>query len=545
MHLFIAIFVMSASAMITNAQSQTVFGQGLSYKIENCHLDQPKITFSTQTIFDETEAGIFFIHRWANAIHIDTKQLTLENEAAFFINKCHKSQADLAELERHLRSRKYLRDAKVSSDDALKNITITTWDNWSLLPTLSLGRQGGESKYSFGIKERNLLGLGIDAEIETYQNSQRKGYKFKTTIPLFSQSNIDLTLRFADNNDGTQQSLFLQKYFASFYTKNAFLIGFNEEGRNDTLYQNGDKLTVFSHNINYLNAEFAWLKFNHKNALLRYRFGITQDQHKFANINQNINNPHLLQLPLNRDFIYPWLGLSYIEKDFKKLTNIHLISQIEDFNHGWQLSGRIGISDGERNNGAWALFQTEINKGFEIHDNALILLNISLDGDIYHQQANRLLFKIDTEYFYNFNDNWGYYFNNTNVISKNQYLDTRVTVGGNTGLRGFPLEYQHGERSVKLTHEIRYYPNINLFKVFDLAGAAFIDAGRAFGHINAQGAQGNTEKNWLYSVGMGARFYSPHSAGNQQVIHIDFAFPQSDNANIDTFEIRVEAKQSF
>jgi len=165
---------------------------------ESCPHTQQKVIFEPQTIFDENEEGFVFFHRWANAIHVDTKELTLKNEASFFLDKCSKNFADMAELERHLRSRKYLHDAKVTSDDMVENIMVTTWDNWSLMPTISFGRQGGESTYSFGIKERNLLGLGIDAEIETYKNSQRKGYKIKTTIPLFRRQNIDLKIRFAD-----------------------------------------------------------------------------------------------------------------------------------------------------------------------------------------------------------------------------------------------------------------------------------------------------------------------------------------------------------
>jgi hypothetical protein len=517
-----------------------------SHKIsEVCTPKEQKVTFKTLTIFDENEKGFIFLHRWANAIHIDTKQITLENEAAFFLNKCRKNAADIAELERHLRSRKYLRDAKITSDENNENITVTTWDNWSLMPTISFGRQGGESNYSFGIKERNLLGLGIDAEIETYKNSQRKGYKVKTTIPLFSKKNIDLKLRFADNDDGTQQSLFLHKHFASFYTTNAYQLGFNETSRNDTIYQNDDELAIFAHDISYKNAEYAWLNFNNENSLSRYRVGITQDLHEFSYTDNVNDNPNSLFLPKNRDFIYPWVGFDYIEKDFKKLTNIHLITQTEDFNHGWQFTSRLGVSDGEKEHSAWALFQAEINKGFEIHNNALILMSIALNGDIYDQEDHRILLDINTEYFYNFNSNWGFYLNNTNVISQNQYLDKPVTVGGSSGLRGFPLEYQHGEHSVKFTSEIRYYPYINIFKLFDLAGAAFLDTARTYGNIEAVGMEDNVENGWLYSVGVGARLYSPHSAGNHQVIHIDFAFPQSDNASIDTFEIRVEAKQSF
>lgn len=481
------------------------------------------------------------MHRWANAIHIDTKKLTLENEAAFFISKCDKNFADMAELERHLRSRKYLRDAKVTSDEMVENITVTTWDNWSLMPTISFGRKGGKNTYSFGIKERNLLGLGIDAEVQTYKNSQRKGYKLKSTIPLFKKQNIDLKLRFADNDDGTQQALFLQKHFASFYTNYAYNTGFNEELRNDTIYQNNSDLAIFTHNISLKHAEYAWLSFNKNNALLRYRIGITQDQHQFSTIDStdNVINPSFL--PQDRDFIYPWFGVHYIEKDFKKLTNIHLITQIEDFNHGWQFSSRLGLSDGTKENNVWALFQANIDKGFEIHDKALLLMNIAFNGDIYEQQDHRLLLSLNTEYFYNISPNWGFYISNTNIISKNQYLDQPVTMGGNTGMRGFPLQYQHGEHSIKLTSEIRYYPHINLFKLFDLAGATFFDTGKAYGYSETD----NIEDTWLYSVGVGIRLYSPHSAGSNHIIHIDFSFPQSDNPDIDSFEIRVEAKQSF
>lgn len=514
----------------------------IAYAQENSCPDQAQtVTFNPQTIFDETKQGFIFLHHWANAIHIDTKLITLENEAAFFLKKCHKTPADLAELERHLRSRKYLRDAKVTADDNMEKITVTTWDNWSLLPTISFGRQGGESKYSFGIKERNLLGLGIDVELASYKNSQRSGYKVKTTMPLFAKQNTDLKMRFADNDDGKQKSLYLQKHFAGFHTTMAYNLGFNEEKRNNTIFQNGDDQAIYSHEISFKTLDYAWLSFNNDNSLLRYHIGMTQDHDKFSPTSTPFNNFPEQALPQDREFIYPWLGVEYLEKNFKKLTNIHLITQIEDFNHGWQFNGQLGIGDGSKENSAWALLQAHVNKGFELHADALLLMSIDLEGDIYQANQQRLLMSINSEYFYRFTKAWGFYLNNVNVLSHNQYLDKPVNMGGNTGLRGFPLQYQHGEHSVKFTSEIRYYPNINLFKLFDIAGAAFFDSGRTFGDSPID----NIENSWLYSVGLGVRLYSPHSSGNHQVIHVDFAFPQSDNPELDKFEIRVEAKQSF
>ena len=182
--LFVTVFSLSNTVCATEDEK---IEQQDQKQTKDCSLGLQTVTFKPQTIFDKDEQGFSIVHRWANAIHIDTKQLTLENEAAFFIERCDKDFSDMAELERHLRSRKYLRDAKITSDKNVKNIIITTWDNWSLMPTISFGRKGGESSYSVGIKERNLLGLGIDAEIQTYENSQRKGYKFKSTIPLFNK----------------------------------------------------------------------------------------------------------------------------------------------------------------------------------------------------------------------------------------------------------------------------------------------------------------------------------------------------------------------
>lgn len=517
--------------------------------IENkstCDGDDFTMTFNPKTIFDESEEGITFLHRWANALHIDTKVITLENDATFFMEKCVKTQADLEELERHLRSRKYLRDAKVTSEKELEHVTVTTWDNWSLMPTISFGRKGGVNTYSVGIKERNLLGLGINTEISAYQNTQRSGYKLIADIPLFQKQNTSVNLRFADNDDGEQHHIFYKKVFAGFHTKTAYDIGFNEESRNDTIFQNGQNQSIFAHEISYKRASYAWLDFNNYNRLLRYRVGFTQDDHLFSSLANDINDESdnsvlTSALPENRELLYPWLGIEYIEKDFKKLSNIHLISQIEDFNHGWQISSQFGIGNGKHQNTPWSVWNMRVQKGFNLHDKALLLLDLSLANDNYQHRDSRLLIKVSGEYFYQLTPRWGFYLSNVNVSSQNQYLDKPVTIGGNTGLRGFPLQYQHGENSIKFTSELRYYPSINLFKIFDVAGVAFIDAARAFGETTVE----NIEKNWLGSMGLGLRVYSPHSAGSNSVIHIDFALPQSNNPEIDSFEIRVQAKKAF
>ncbi len=517
-------------------------GKDSKLALSKCSVQPAVVSFKPQSIFNEAEQGILFLHRWANAIHIKTKVATLENESAFFLKKCHKSTADMAELERHLRTRKYLRDALVTSDQKLEKISVTTWDNWSLLPSLGFGREGGVNTYSFGIKERNLLGLGINAEIASYKNAQRSGYQIYSTIPLYQKLNTEIKLKFADNDDGQQKNLFLTKSFASFATEYAYTVGFNDYSRNDTIFQNGTKQHYFSHQAHYKTLNYAWLSFNDDNSLLRYRVGITQDEHTFTAPTQS--QRMLLptqELPLDRNFIYPWFGLEYIEKDFKKKTNIHLISQIEDFNQGWQLNATIGFGDRGENNSPWALWKMQVKKGFNMHNNAFLLIHMLIATDFYKHSENRVIASLHSEYFYRLNQHWGIYLRNINIASDNQYRDKPVSMGGNAGLRGFPLQYQHGDNTINLTAELRYYPQFNLFKLFDIAGVVFFDTGRAFGATKIN----NIESGWLNSSGIGARIYSPHSSVNHQVIHIDLAFPQSRHHTINSVEIRLQAKSTF
>jgi len=514
--------------------------------LPDCAKKESNVVFQPEPIFDENQDGIYFFHRWANWLHIKTKVKTLENEAAFFLTECNKNKQDLDELERHLRTKKYLRDARVFYKKNDQHIYVQTWDNWSLLPTASFGRKGGKNNFSWGVKERNLLGLGVYARVEAFSDDQRSGNRIISSVPLFQKHNIDLNFIFANNDDGQQKSIFLEKDFVSFHSDYAYTLGFNDEKRVDTIFQNGTDQAKFIHNINVKNIGFAWLKQNTEHYAVHYSVGFTQDEHNFNAFDNGINILPSQQLPQNRALLYPWFGYEYIEKDFKKLTNIHLITQIEDFNNGWQIKTKIGLGNGNQKNAASTILQANVSKGYAF-DKALFLLNFKFRNENYKTNDDRFYATLKSELFYPLSDQWVFYLRNIDTVSKNQYIDTPIAMGGDTGIRGFPLEYQQGKNSINLTSELRYYPHINLFKLVDLAAAAFIDTGKAFGRSNIEQIENieNIENGWLYSAGIGARLYSPHSSKEHQIIHIDLAFPISNNTAINKAELRLQLSNSF
>ena len=98
--------------------------------------------------------------------------------------------------------------------------------------------------------------------------------------------------------------------------------------------------------------------------------------------------------------------------------------------------------------------------------------------------------------------------------------ENQLLLGGDNGLRGYPLRYQAGTSRALLTLEQRYYTGWYPFHLFHVGAAAFFDMGRTWG-TDVTGAD---SLGLLKDVGIGLRFGSSRSSfGN--VIHVDLAFP--------------------
>jgi hypothetical protein len=516
-----------------------------------------KVAFETNDIFDLTEADTKIFHRWANALHYNTLPSTLANESAFFLKKCDITEQDLHELERHLRGQSYLRDALVTQDSD-GQMLVKTWDNWSLTPTLDYGRKGGVNEYAIGIKDHNLLGLGIDADFEYFTNEQRSGYKVHIISPLYLGENINTDVRLTDNDDGSSQAVFVIKNFVSFDTPYAYKIGFDNFRQIDTLRQNGRQVAQFNHKKSHQILHWEKLYADTEYSTLRYGLGFTHEEHLFYHNEVGDQSvPGFGVLPQDRELSYPFASAEYVQKDYRELRNFNLINQIEDFNLGWHGIVLVGsdisspVNKSEPNTSqnlpsASLIYRASLSKGIEIGGSGFLFLNAHAEGERYDgtTAANRSLFRFSSEYFHTFNSYWGGYIKNENVVSNNQFVDSPIAIGGESGVRGYPLQYQHGANTSQLTIEARFYPRINLYKFFELGAAAFVDIGKAYGDSAITSNSPNSNSSTLASVGIGARLYSTHSS-EAQVIHFDLIKPLSSDTNVSNFEFRVTTKHSF
>jgi outer membrane translocation and assembly module TamA len=144
------------------------------------------------------------------------------------------------------------------------------------------------------------------------------------------------------------------------------------------------------------------------------------------------------------------------------------------------------------------------------------------------------------ESFVQQDEHWLFY---TSVLAERltrPNLADALLLGGDSGLRGYPLRYQSGLRKVLATIEQRYYTDIYAWRLFRVGAAAFVDVGRAWDSY----APSRARDGWLSDAGVGLRIVNTRTAyGN--VIHMDVAMPLNASADIRKVQFLVKTKTSF
>jgi hypothetical protein len=173
------------------------------------------------------------------------------------------------------------------------------------------------------------------------------------------------------------------------------------------------------------------------------------------------------------------------------------------------------------------------------------------------ETGDQIVVAAKAEDFYPLNDQFTLYTKLQYDKRSRNFLDQPLDLGGETGLRGYPVQYQQGTQRWLTTAELRWYPQITIYKLLDLGFVAFADAGRASGgdiqypapflaalRSDADMLKPNEAEHWLGAVGLGARFYSSRSSNNH-VIHLDLSKPVGSATAVSSWEIQLKVEQRF
>jgi hemolysin activation/secretion protein len=186
------------------------------------------------------------------------------------------------------------------------------------------------------------------------------------------------------------------------------------------------------------------------------------------------------------------------------------------------------------------VFDGQLSRGFKPSPQHRILLSSSISGRREGGTAADVLAGASAKYYFRQSERRLLYLSASADVGSNLDLDHQLLLGGDNGLRGYPLRFQGGEGRWIVTAEQRLFSNWYPFRLFNVGGAFFYDVGATWG----DNPTGTPSRGTLQDAGFGLRLGNSRSAlGN--VLHVDVAFPLNADKSIKSVQFLVETQRSF
>ncbi len=460
-----------------------------------------------------------YLYRLANRLHVTTRPWLIRRMLLFKTGDP-VSRRVIDETERLIRGNAKVYDVSIEPtryENGVVDVLVRTRDTWTLDPNVHASRAGGVNTGGFSLKEGNLAGTGTTVEVERTKDIDRTGSHFKLSHEHLFDGWTTMSIDRASLSDGSSLALQANRPFYSLDTRWAAGTSYSRFDRNDSLYQNGNVVGEYRHMARAYGAYAGWSAGRVGHWASRYSAGVNYAEDTYS---PSATNPPPVPIPADRTLAGPYISYELVEEDYLVLQNRERIQRPEYFSMGWSSSVQLGrsLQAFGATEQPWQL-GAAVNKGFRLPADGQLLASTSYSGQygstsgdvralsasmrLYQPQGPALLF----------------FFSGSATTLKVASAANETSLGGDNGVRGYPVRYQTGTRSAVFTLEERYYTRWYPFNLFRVGWAVYYDFGRAWG-----GELPNRTPGWLSNVGVGLRILNARASfGN--VLHIDLAVP--------------------
>ncbi len=500
-----------------------------------------EIHLRTQDIFDTADSREDnWLFRLANKLHIQTRRQVIERQLLFKRGEP-VSVRLIEETERLLRNNRYLYDVKfmpLQVQDGVVDIEVVTRDTWSLDVGGSASRAGGANAGGVHIAEYNLLGSGTSATMGRSKTIDRTSTVFGFANQRAFGTWADLSFSHAVNSDGRRDAVAVVRPFYALDTRWAAGISAVKDDRIDSVYRGGIIGSQYRQRQNMGEAFVGWSPGLADGWVHRWSLGLSVQDDTYL-VEPGLMPPALL--PPDRKLRAPFVRWELIEDRFDRELNRNLIGRPEYFSLGFASTVQLGYAEHEFGSSVNALlYSASVSRGFEPGAGHTFVTSAKLSGQYFSHEIHRQRASVQAQYYLPQSASWLFYAAGSMEALTNPDPDEAFVLGGEDGLRGYPLRYQSGTRRALFTVEERFYTDLFVWRLFRVGGAAFMDVGRAWG-----GEMTNSDSpGWLANVGMGLRIVNSRSAFSN-VLHIDVAAPLNNATDLKRLQFSVKTKTSF
>ena len=498
---------------------------------------EPVFDPSRETLGDQILNGM-------NRLHWQTRDSVIKQQLLFAMGT-RVSPSVLAESARLLRSRPYLMEASIKVRNPCESevdVEVTTRDAWSLTPRLALNRSGGNSKTGFGVREKNVLGLGIQVEFKTVKNLDRQGQQFELSTKHLFNTRVQSSVYFENNDDGEVRALAIGQPFYALDTRKSWGLEVSDISEKIGVYQFGERVRL-TQRVRAAGSIFYGISKGLKAGRShRVTFGLSyEDQEVLLASAKNLDVGEMQ----TRKLVAPFVQWSSVSDQFLNARNFDLIGFTEDIETGLVHNLRLAISPSALG-GDQDRLQASASVGLAVFasQKGLLRWDVSLSGirDLEANETQDIVFAAGIRGLFKPSVGAGYHASLYFDVARNVMTGQQLFLGGETGARGYIDRLQAGDRRLRLRLERRQYLDRNLFGLMNLGWLVFADVGRAWTPDDVAGHRGQS----LMDVGLGLRL-ALTKAERGKMIHLDFAVPlkNRDDPLVSDYEFVVSIQNGF
>ena len=513
-------------------------------ELEASHAHIGTIEVRTVQVFDLSDPlDDNWLFRTADGLHKRTRDSVIKAQLLFRSGDPY-SRRILEETARNIRlNSSFLREPRIRPiryHDGLVDIEVVTHDVWTLEPGVNFGRSGGTNTTGVDMADANFLGYGKYVAVGHGENIDRTSNFVRWSDPNVWGSHWTDGLVYARDSDGTVFNVGGGLPFYSLESSNDAGINIGEVHSVVTRYRLGQAYDGYDDNDRTANLFVGralrvtdlWTE--------RLVAGWHVDR---ANFSAAPEQTPLAPLPLDRELSYPFVRMQWIENRYDTMQNLDLIARTEDVHFGLDASVGLGVAVPQFGSDRRSvLADTELNYGWRFNQADDLFLTGRLASRFEDGAMHDAMATWGVAYYAATSDMTRFVARFTGDAGHNLDGDHTLQLGGDTGLRGYPLRYQSGNQRALFTVEERLYTHWYLFRLFNVGGAAFYDMGRTWGTTLVPTPQ----LGLLKDAGVGLRLGNARSSFGS-VIHIDLAVPfdRSSSADISSVQFLVSTETSF
>ncbi len=419
------------------------------------------------TVKDTTIVVQNNLYKTGNSLHIKSREIAIKNLLLIKKNDPFDSLL-VKESERLIRSQKYVQDVSIYTVNAgihsdSVDIRIRVLDLWSIIPDFSIS----PSKVSFGLDERNFLGLGHGFKNSFTWNHSNGNNVFNSNyyIPNIYNTYLNSTFHYGmDENKNYIKSINVDRPFYSSFAKWAGGMYFDQQQRIDTIHQNEPTYTAKSYTF---NTQDYWggtstqiFKGNsEKERTTNLIFSLRYLRIRFIKKPENINDS--LHFYSDEDFYLAGIGISarkYVQD--KYIFNYGLI---EDVPIG-KVYGLTGGYQVRNKNGRYYLGMRFSNGDY--FDWGFLSLNLEYGTFFHLSHFEQSVFVAGLNYFTELFEigKWKFrqFIKPQLTLGFNRLQTDNLTINNDNGIAGFKSTLLSGSKKIVVTFQTQSYAPWNV-----------------------------------------------------------------------------------